>query len=110
MEITEVSIATTAAIVALAVELWVVNSALTDRGANLCLSPTSTPQHRMHVPEKPCIAQLLAVDPEGQQRLALYLRGNCPGERNQATIAHRDELARITLLQPWPTCSSVLGS
>jgi len=110
MEITEVSIATTAAIVALAVELWVVNSALTDRGADLCLSQTSTPQHRMHAPQKPCIAQLLAAAPEGQQRLALYLRGNCPGERNQATIAHRDEHARITLLQPWPTCSSVLGS
>ena len=110
MEITEVSIATAAAIVALAVELWGVNSALTDRGADLCLSRTATPQHRMHAPEKPCIAQLLAGDPTGQQRLALYLRGNCTGERNQATIARRDELARITLLQPWPTCSSVLGS
>ena len=110
MEITEVSIATTAAILALALEFWGVNSALTDRGADVCLSQTSTPQHRMHAPEKPCVAQLLAGNPEGQQRLALYLRGNCTGERNQATIAHRDELAQITLLPPWPTCSSVLGS
>jgi hypothetical protein len=110
MEITEVSVATAAAIVALAVELWGVDSALTNRGADLCLSQSSTPQHRMHAPEKPCIAQLLAADPEGQQRLALYLRGNCPGEHNQATIAHRYELARITLLPQWPTCSSVLGS
>ena len=110
MKIAELSIVTASGILALALEFWGVNSALTDRGADLCLSQSSTAQQRTHAPEKPCIARLLAADTEGQQRLALYLRGNCSGERNQATIAHKDELARITLLQPWPTCSSILGS
>jgi hypothetical protein len=110
MEFAKLSIAGVAAAVALAVELWGVSSALTERGADLCLSRTATPQHRIHATQKPCIAQLLAADTTGQHRLALYLQGNCSGERNQAMMARRNELAHKTLLQPWPTSAAVLGS
>ena len=110
MEIAELSIASAAAVAALAVELWSVSGALSDRGSALCLSQTSTPPQRLHTPQKPCIAQVLSANATGQQRLALYLKVNCPGERTQAMMARRDRRVHITLSEPWPTCAAVLGS
>jgi hypothetical protein len=99
-----------AAAVFLTVQFWGVSSALGDRGADLCLSRTSAPAQRVRAMEKPCIAELLAADASGEQRLALHLRGNCHGERNKAMMASRYQIAEAAVEQSWQTCSPNIGS
>ena len=103
-------IAHLAAALLLAAELWGVSSALTDRGADVCLSRTSAADPRAHALEKPCVAELLAADAAGGQRLALHLRGNCQGERNKAKMAPRYPAAELAFEQSRSICSVVIGS
>lgn len=93
----------------LVAEFCGVSSALTDRGEDLCLSRASTPE-RARVMEKPCVADLLAADAAGRQRVALHLRGNCQGTRIKAMMPSRQEFAEAAL-EPSPTlCTVVIGS
>ena len=94
----------------LAVQFWAVSSALTDRGADLCLTRTSRPEQPMRAMEKPCVAELLAGDASGEQRLALHLRGNCQGGRGEAMMASGYQIAQAVVEQSWPTCTPMIGS
>jgi hypothetical protein len=94
----------------LAVQFWGVSSALTDRGADLCLTRTSGPERPLRAMEKPCVAELLAGDASGEQRLALHLRGNCQADRGKAMMASRYQIAQAAVEQSWPTCSLIIGS
>ena len=88
-----------AAAIALVAEMWIVVSALADRGADVCAMRSIDQAQGSRTIKKPCAPAPPAPELLLSQRPVVYLSGNCQTAPNDAMMAHRDRTATAAAAQ-----------